>query len=186
MFTTEESARELVKTSPIRYHLTTAAPQPQPATAETAPATSSEVPPNITPTDESTTKVFELHISNAVFDHQRHIEEQPLHGPYTPVDPEMSYAAASLDEVIQPSLWSDGLRDWDTYKFKWRRDMVHEQVAGWNEKDDTSTAYRMARREKERVMKATPEVMTDLAGVVERYQVWGQQKSENTEAPNDK
>jgi hypothetical protein len=90
----------------------------------------------------------------------------------------MSYVAASLAEVVPESLWSDGLIDWDTYKSKWRKDMVQEQVAGWTEKDDVSAAYRQARREKERIVRNTPEIMKDLAGVARRYQETKKQTSD--------
>lgn len=187
MFTTETSATELIRSSPIRYHLR----GPSSDSADTTTPSTSEATElletigasplgigeatyrSVVDTkhqENSQLKAFELHISTPYFDHIRHVQEQPLHGPYKPVDHKQSYIASSLREVIPESLWADGLMDWDTEGMKWRKDMVHEQVAGWTEKDDVSAAWRIAVRTRERIANDLPPIMKDLAGVAKKYQ----------------
>lgn len=61
--------------------------------------------------------MFELHVNATTFDHRLYITNpdiNPLYGRFKPVHPTNSYIAASLDEVIPPSLWASGLKDWET------------------------------------------------------------------------
>jgi hypothetical protein len=78
------------------------------------PADPANAPP---PQEPPTEKVFELHISSTNYDHHKHITSpstNPLYGPFTPVAPNRSFIASSLNQIIQPSLWAPGLRDWET------------------------------------------------------------------------
>lgn len=67
------------------------------------------------PDDE---EVFELSISRSQFDHQHYIENEPMFGPWKPMDRNHSFFGGGLE--LPRSLMSSGLRDWEMNSSKWR------------------------------------------------------------------
>jgi hypothetical protein len=122
LFADESAAVAAQNSSALRYRLITT-PGPPPLTpsqeieATVAPLDPSD-PENIPlPQEPPTEKIFELHISSTNYNHHKHLTSpytNPLYGPFTPIEPKRSYIASSLNQIIQPSLWAPGLRDWET------------------------------------------------------------------------
>ena len=120
-------------------------------------------------------KVFELHISPSQFDHEHHIANDPLFGPWTPMDRKHSFFGGGLE--IPRSLMSSGLRDWETDGRKWRN--VGDEVdspgavleglgvrnlgANGSGKDGLNTQWRVEQRRKKRLVERLKEgVMSGL------------------------
>ncbi|KIN05772.1 hypothetical protein OIDMADRAFT_97786, partial [Oidiodendron maius Zn] len=126
VFTDENAAQAVVNASPMRYRLVSD------ATANIA----HEAQQNIKTGEANTQameddasgqeKVFELHVSPSQFDHEHHIANDPLFGPWTPMDRKHSFFGGGLE--IPRSLMSSGLRDWETDGRKWRN--VGDEVDG--------------------------------------------------------
>jgi hypothetical protein len=143
------------------------------------------VPP-AAPSSSSEDKVFELYASTSTFDHEIYLNSpnlNPLHGRFVPVSPQTSYIAASLDDVIAPSLWAPGLKDWesdglrviegqtpDSANEPQRESM--ESDAEWGRKNvagQTSIAWRVAQRERKRREMEIPRVMKGLRALRQEY-----------------
>lgn len=109
-------------------------------------------------------KLFELNASPSQFDHEHHIANEPLFGPWTPVDRKHSFFGGGLE--IQRSLMSSGLRDWETDGRKWRNVWddgdgsgaaleglgVRNLGANGSGKDGVNTQWRVGQRRKKRLV----------------------------------
>lgn len=144
------------------------------ASTSTSTSTAEEKP---SPENE---KVFELHISTTIFDHDKYLNSpatNPLHGPYQPASPATSYIASSLDEVIPPSLWAAGLKDWETDGFRLTArdrgtptpdsEARPEQGQGHMR---TGIEWKVSQRERKRQGMAVPEIMKGLRPMKEAYE----------------
>lgn len=67
---------------------------------------------------ENHEKVFELSISTSQFDHRHYIENEPMFGPWKPMDRKHSFFGGGLE--LPRSLMSSGLCDWEMNSSKWR------------------------------------------------------------------
>jgi hypothetical protein len=104
-------------------------------------------PPQQPPTE----KIFELHISPTHYDHHKHITSpstNPLYGPFPPVAIYRSYIASSLNDIIPPSLWAPGLRDWETDGSNLR-----DEVEKGESSTGSSIEWRINQRERKRKAK---------------------------------
>jgi hypothetical protein len=172
LFTTESAAKDLINASPIRYSLLAEAPPLDPSSE---PFFSEVVPnPELKDVDGSDTKptqeekFFELNASVSTFDHIKYLtapSSNPLHGPFAPIDARRSYIAMSLGKVIPNSLWSKGLKDWETANLKWRDIGVETTEGGSGE--EASLEYQFAMRERKRKEETRPRVMRGLTKLVE-------------------
>jgi hypothetical protein len=119
-------------------------------------------------------KIFELHVSTTTFDHDVYLNSpstNPLHGPFQPVSPTKSYIAASLDDVIAPSLWAPGLKDWETDGFR----LTDEQTPYPENRPGqgtmrTSIEWKVAQRARKRQEMAVPEIMKGLRPLRQAYE----------------
>jgi hypothetical protein len=172
LFTSESAAKSAINASPVRYRLISSSPQSPssyspPAQSETETGTFSPMQPGTAPeevTPDSTVpyeeeeKMFQINISSTSFDHRKFLASpisNPLSGPYKPIAPHNSMIAASLQRNIPASLWTPGLRDWDTDRAIWRNDETFDEsdeVEGKKRKSRHFTAERMKKRELPRVM----------------------------------
>jgi hypothetical protein len=109
--------------------------------------------------------MFELSASPTGFDHTKYIRDpytNPLHGPYNPVSEKGSYIAASLGQNLPPTLWSSGLKDWESANMRWRNDRTPAAHS------DMSAAVFAHKRERERKQKRLPTVMRGLRELAEQ------------------
>jgi hypothetical protein len=148
MFNNDAAAETLINASPIRYRL---------------------VPEDGESTAERQEKVFELYLSQSMFDHEHYIATDTLFGPWKPVDRKYNYLAMSLE--IPRGAMSAGLRDWDTEGLKWRNAGNEGLVPGFEEswaKDGVNIQWRIQMRQKWRKEKMLREtVMGGLKKFVE-------------------
>jgi hypothetical protein len=118
VFKDEAAAQAVVSASPVRYRLVSDA---APSAALRAEPNGVEANTDTRGTREETEdkeKVFELSVSPSQFDHEHYIANEPLFGPWIPVDRKHSFFGGGLE--IPRSLMSSGLRDWETDGRKWR------------------------------------------------------------------
>ncbi|KAE8449864.1 hypothetical protein EG329_007341 [Mollisiaceae sp. DMI_Dod_QoI] len=117
LFASEFSAKELINASPLRYHLVL-----EPSTPQLPPSSSSKDPDPQSASEEQQEPhitAFSLNASPTTFDHNAYLtsgSQNPLHGPFRPLPPRLSYVGSSLERIIPNSLWSKGLIDWETDK----------------------------------------------------------------------
>jgi len=174
VFSNENAAQTVVNARPMRYRLLSD------ATANAAHETQKNIGAGKTDTQEKgeetneQEKVFELHISPSQFDHEHHIANEPLFGPWTPIDRKHSFFGGGLE--IPRSLMSSGLRDWETDGGKWRN--VGDEVDGsgaileglgvrnlganGSGKDGVNTQWRVDQRRKKRLQQLKEGVMGGL------------------------
>ncbi|TVY31122.1 hypothetical protein LHYA1_G000038 [Lachnellula hyalina] len=190
LFNTESAATKALNQSPIRYRLMPVSSEPDAppldSTVEESDASKQS------PEDE---KIFELHVSTTTFDHDKYLNSpasNPLHGPYQPVSPATSYIASSLDEVIPPSLWAPGLKDWETDGFRvtdretpdsealsQQGDLSLEGTGKASSNRRTSIEWKVSQRERKRLQMAIPEIMKGLRPMKEAYE---KRQQSNTQA----
>jgi hypothetical protein len=148
MFNNDAAAETLINASPIRYRLVSEAGES---------------------TAEEKEKVFELHLSQSMFDHEHYIATDALFGPWKPVDRKYNFLAMSLE--IPRGVMSAGLRDWDTEGLKWRNAGNEGLVPGFEEswaRDGVNIQWRIQMRRKWRKEKMLREsVMGGLKKFVE-------------------
>jgi hypothetical protein len=174
LFTSESAAKSAINASPVRYRLISSSPQspsshsPPPARSETEAGTFSPMQPGTAPEEVNPSpdsmpyaeeeKMFQINISSTTFDHRKFLASpisNPLSGPYKPIAPHNSMIAASLQRNIPASLWTPGLRDWDTDRAIWRNDEnfdESDEVEGKKKKSRHFAEERMRKREVPRVM----------------------------------
>ena len=170
LFASETSARTSIDQSPIRYRLITEPSQSAPPSE--GPPSSSPAALEEKPSPEATEQVFELHMSQSQFDHERYIKEQTLHGPWKPVQGSYSYMASSLERTVPDSVSKVGLCDWDTDALKWRTKLgerseeMQPRTKNWAEKPQPGPWGRVAARIKRRKQSDIPEIMNGLRGLM--------------------
>jgi len=165
LFNTESAATKALNQSPIRYRLTPLLSEP-----DALPLDSTVEEPTA-PEDE---KIFELHVSTTIFDHDKYLNSpatNPLHGPYKPIRPNTSYIASSLDEVIPPSLRAPGLKDWETDGFR----LINKETLDAKAQPEqgnlrTSIEWKVSERGRKRMEMAMPEIMKGLRPLKEAYE----------------
>jgi hypothetical protein len=114
IFKDESAAQAALNASPMRYRLIT--DEVPGMTDKSDKLDVPNAPPSVqAPEDE---KVFELSISTSQFDHQHYIENEPMFGPWKPMDRKNSFFGGGLE--LPHSLMSSGLRDWEMNSSKWR------------------------------------------------------------------
>jgi hypothetical protein len=165
MFVDESAAVAAQNSSTLRYRLTIT-PNPPPLTpsqeieASVAPLDPSDPANAPPPQKEPVEKIFELHISSTNYDHEKHITSSstnPLYGPFTPIPYTRSYIASSLNQIIQPSIWAPGLRDWETDGLNLRDEIeMGERSSG------SSIEWRVSQRERRRKEKGMSWIMRGL------------------------
>lgn len=163
LFTTESAAQDIINASPIRYRLIAEAPSADPSDPlfSVSPAEDATKKPAEPPAEET---MFELNATPTTLDPTKYVRDpyfNPLHGPYKPVSEKRSYIAASLADNIPNSLWSDGLKDWETANLRW----THEQAP--DGKSTASPALMFHKRRRERTESKTPRVMRGLRQLAE-------------------
>ena len=180
MFNTESAATEALNQSPIRYRLTPVSSNSEGPSEESL---DSEQPGPSNP--EPDAKIFELHVSTSTFDHDKYLNSpstNPLHGSFRPVTPKNSYIASSLHNVIAPSLWAPGLKDWETDGFgstdQQQQDPELRPAQGTMR---TNIEQRVARRERKRQAMALPEIMKGIRPLREAYE----REQERSQSSND-
>lgn len=150
---------------------------PQPPESGTDSLGSTVISPSASPEDE---KIFELHVSTTQFDHERYLNSfttNPLHGPFKPVNATTSYIAASLDEVIAPSLWAPGLKDWETDGAKLVGKETPDSEAGPEQGNKgASIEFKVAERQRRRRQKASPDIMKGIRPFREAYEIEQREK----------
>ncbi|TVY84558.1 hypothetical protein LSUE1_G000743 [Lachnellula suecica] len=176
LFNTESAATEALNQSPIRYRLVS-----QPSQMESMGSTI-ETPKDSNAEED---KIFELHVSTSNFDHELYLNSpstNPLHGPFVPVSPTRSYIAGSLDDVIAPSLWAPGLKDWETdgAHSSESAEEAPETEAGPGQMSQTHVEWMVSQRKLRRREKAVPEVMKGLRALKKQYEEEQAQKNRNT------
>ena len=81
-----------------------------------------------------------------------------------------SYIGASLDRNVPPSLWSAGLKDWESDPVKWRpvneKSLFSEEdssgrSSGWGENTENVAKF-VSWRERKRKEKAIPSIMKGI------------------------
>ncbi len=81
-----------------------------------------------------------------------------------------SYIGASLDRNVPPSLWSAGLKDWESDPVKWRpvseKSSAGEEdsssgTSGWGENKENIAKF-LSRRERKRREKEMPSIMKGI------------------------
>lgn len=169
VFKDEAAAQAVVSASPVRYRLVSDA---APSAAPRAEPNGVEADTDTRGTREETEdkeKVFELSVSPSQFDHEHYIANEPLFGPWIPVDRKHSFFGGGLE--IPRSLMSSGLRDWETDGRKWRN--VGDEVessgaplkglgvrnlgANGSGKDGVNTQWRVDQRRKKRLVEQLEE-----------------------------
>ncbi|RFU25613.1 hypothetical protein B7463_g10729, partial [Scytalidium lignicola] len=188
VFEDQTSAEELLRVSPIRYKLishteptSTSTPEHEHLEAISHTSNSietvsedgqdefhkdleSEDSESVAATTEE--KIFQLTLSPSSYPHLSILSSplhNPLHGPYTPISPRRSLLAASLSSSIPPSIYSAGLRDWET-------DGVKRRVGndgggtngGWG---STNVPWRIANKASKQLGEKVPDVMRGLKGL---------------------
>ncbi|TVY21657.1 hypothetical protein LARI1_G000720 [Lachnellula arida] len=171
LFNTESAAAKALDQSPIRYRLMALSSEPDSASPLASTSASEPTASKPGPEDE---KIFELHVSHTIFDHAKYLNSpatNPLHGPYQPASPATSYLASSLDEVIPPSLWAPGLKDWETDGFR-LTDRGTPDSDARPEPGNLRTAieWKVSQRERKRQGMAVPEIMKGLRPMKDAYE----------------
>jgi len=172
LFNTASAATEALNQSPIRYRLMPVSSEPEASAPE--PLGSTVAQPTTSYPNPQDEKIFELHFSSTTFDHDTYLDSpstNPLHGPFRPVSPTKSYIASSLDDVIAPSLWAPGLKDWETDGFRLTDTQTpNPEVQPGQGKMRTSVEWRVAQRERKRREMAVPVVMKGLRPLRQAYE----------------
>lgn len=190
LFTTEAAAQDIVNASPIRYRLIAEAPSADPSDPvfSVTPAEDALKNPEEHPAEET---MFELNATPTSWDATKYVRDpyfNSLHGPYEPVSENRSYIAASLANNVPNSLWSDGLKDWETANLRW----TYEQAPGG--RATSSSALMFHKRQRERTESKTPIVMRGLRQFAEEraqidaeqgVQIEGKDLEAKTPEPNN-
>lgn len=190
IFRDESAAQAVVNASPMRYRLVSDA-APNEAHKAEQNAMEGKTDARITEDENGEQeKVFELSASHSQFDHEHYIANEPMFGPWTPIDRKHSFFGGGLE--IPRSLMSSGLRDWETNGLKWRNvggDLegaaapleglgVRNLGANGSGKDGVNTQWRVDQRRKKRLEEEWKE---GVMGGLKRY---GDQSAKE-KAPRD-
>lgn len=183
MFKDESAAQAILGASPMRYRLVSNSESG--ASNNTIQDDNSDVATYAQVEKDQggeQEKVFELSISPSYFDHQHHIANEPMFGPWMPIDRKHSFFGGGLE--ISPSLMSGGLRDWETNGNKWRNAGedsegdrkpleglgVRSLGANGSAKDGINIRWRVDQRRKKRLEEQRQEgVMGGLKRYSNRY-----------------
>ncbi|RAL59423.1 hypothetical protein DID88_006797 [Monilinia fructigena] len=135
IFSSATAAQEIINASPVRYRLIvepdaqTSPPVPQPPDGTAPPAQS------------TIEKVFSLSLNITRYTHDQYISHplsNPLYGPFRPIDLKRSGIAAHLNKGLEPSMWSQGLADWESDNGKrsaWNEEEVYTEDKDGDEGD---------------------------------------------------
>ncbi|KAI0993718.1 hypothetical protein K3495_g14466 [Podosphaera aphanis] len=103
VFATPSAAQELYNASPVNYHVIPDTQSPEASTSTSNAIEKQE---------------FSLNISVTNFSHEQFISSRftnPLHGPFFPTIPKMSFIGSALSQHIDKnSISASGLLDWET------------------------------------------------------------------------
>jgi hypothetical protein len=160
VFSDEAAAQAAVNASPMRYRLFS---DVAPSAGSEAHKKSAEGEAETRAPSGEQDKLFELNLSPSKFDHEHYIANEPLFGPWIPVDRKHSFFGGGLE--VPRSLMSSGLRDWDTDGRKWRNTGdetegsgaaleglgVRSLGANGSGKDGVNTQWRIDQRRKKRL-----------------------------------
>jgi hypothetical protein len=160
-------AKEILLASPIRYRLIPDPPLVDPSLQADPSEIAGPPKPEAQTSKETEERVFELQFRRSTFQHQRHIEQHPLYGPFKPITGRYSYITAHLDRVVPDSLYSKGLKDWDSDSVRRKQPGVGMEDNG----DGHTVGSRIATRYKEKKVEETPKVMLGLR------KLWQQRKA---------
>ncbi|KAE9375164.1 hypothetical protein N431DRAFT_402495 [Stipitochalara longipes BDJ] len=212
LFASESAAQDLINASPIRYRLISTTPSPSAPPlghAPHSPATSSTPSPTADPQSPSEPQSssqdqnaaqeehpYQLHAYPSTHNHTLYLASpllNPLHGPFSPVQPRNSYIAASLSHNTPSSIMTPGLLDWETDS-RFSRMALDEYLAspssgsasglegdvdnegegreggGEGEGSTRNAGFYHGRREKRRAERRVPDVMGGLRRLREEFE----------------
>ncbi|KAG9246905.1 hypothetical protein BJ878DRAFT_415989 [Calycina marina] len=164
IFGADSAATNIINASPVRYRIIN-----QSGTS-TEISSAADSQPGVTAAPEAKERVFEININKSFHDHERYIKEQPLYGPWKPVETSSSFMAASLAEAIPSSPMTSGLSDWVTAQQKYRKDDIKEQmILSDGSKNHFSLAFQSLQKHQAQLKKDIPLVMKGISGF--RHQI---------------